>query len=69
MTLKEHIKLIIKAEHWDPFIVLGMHEIESGKKKTIAVRAFMPEADKAWVVDAGKNKSYEMEKTSKAGFF
>ena len=69
MTLKEHIKLIIKAEHWDPFIVMGMHEIESDKKKTIAVRAFMPEADKAWVVDVVQNKSHEMEKTHKAGFF
>ena len=31
MTLKEHIKHIVKAEHWDPFLVLGMHEIESDK--------------------------------------
>jgi len=69
MTLKEHIKLIIKAEHWDPFHALGMHEVRTEGKKAITVRAFMPEADKAWVVDVSKNKSYEMEKTSKAGFF
>ncbi|MCX5718258.1 MAG: 1,4-alpha-glucan branching protein GlgB [Nitrospirae bacterium] len=69
MTLKEHIKLIIKAEHWDPFQTLGMHEVRTDGKKAITVRAFMPEADKAWVVDTGKNKSYEMETTHKAGFF
>jgi len=69
MTIKEHIKLIIKAEHWDPFYALGMHEVRTDDKKAIAVRAFMPEADKAWVVDAVQNKSYEMEKINKAGFF
>jgi len=69
MTLKEHIKLLIKAEHWDPFHALGMHETRTDGKRSIAVRAFMPDADKAWVVDAVKDKFYEMEKTNKAGFF
>lgn len=69
MTLKEHIKFITKAEHWDPFMVLGMHEIESGRKKAIAVRAFLPDADEAWVVDVSDNKAYKMEKTNKSGFF
>ena len=69
MTLKEHIKLIIKAEHWDPFQALGIHEVKTDGKKAVTVRAFMPEADKAWVVDVVQNKSHEMEKTHKAGFF
>ena len=69
MTLKEHIKLIIKAEHWDPFTLLGMHEIGADSKKAITVRAFMPEADEAWVIDISKDKPYKMEKTNKAGFF
>ncbi|MBI3378670.1 MAG: 1,4-alpha-glucan branching protein GlgB [Nitrospirae bacterium] len=69
MTLKEHIKLIIKAEHWDPFQALGMHEVKTGGKKAVTVRAFMPETDRAWVVDVVQNKSHEMEKTHKAGFF
>ncbi|HBU06094.1 MAG TPA: 1,4-alpha-glucan branching enzyme, partial [Nitrospiraceae bacterium] len=69
MTLKEHIKLIIKAEHWDPFQALGIHEVKTDGKKAITVRAFIPEADKAWVVDVVQNKSHEMEKTHKAGFF
>lgn len=69
MTLKAHIKLIIKAEHWDPFVALGMHEIESDGKKMITVRAFMPEAEEAWVIDVNKEKTYKMEKINKAGFF
>ncbi len=68
-SLKEHIKLIIKAEHWDPFVVLGVHEIESAGKKAIVVRAFLIEAEEAWVLDVNKEKTYKMEKTNKAGFF
>jgi len=66
MTFKDHIKLIINAEHWDPFIVLGMHELKAGG---ITVRAFLPDADEAWVIDVNKDKSYRMEKTNKAGLF
>ena len=69
MTIKEHIKLIIKAEHWDSFQALGMHEVKTDGKKAVTVRAFIPEADRAWVVDVVQNKSHEMEKTHKAGFF
>lgn len=69
MTLKEHIKLIVKAEHWDPFVVLGVHEIESAGKKAIVVRAFLPDADEAWVIDVNEEKTYKMEKINKAGFF
>ncbi|MBI4684196.1 MAG: 1,4-alpha-glucan branching protein GlgB [Nitrospirae bacterium] len=67
--MKDHIKLIIKSEHWDPFIVLGMHEKESEGKKHITVRVFMPEADEAWVVDEHKKSAHKMEKINKAGFF
>lgn len=69
MTPKDHIKLIINAEHWDPFIFLGMHQTESGGKNAIVVRSFRPDADEMWVVDTVANKSYKMEKKNKAGIF
>lgn len=69
MIIKEHIKLIVKAEHWDPFVVLGVHEIESAGKKAIVVRAFLPDADEAWVIDVNEENTYKMEKINKAGFF
>jgi 1,4-alpha-glucan branching enzyme len=59
--LKEHIKHIVNANHWDPFQVLGMHIIDGENKRTV-VRAFLPEAQEAWVVDMEKKKSYPMEK-------
>ncbi len=67
--LKEQIKLIINANHWDPFQVLGNHIIEKDGRKSVAVRAFLPEAAMAWVVDIKTNKLFEMGKSHKAGFF
>lgn len=66
--LKEQIKLIINADHWDPFRVLGIHIIDSENKRA-AVRAFLPETQEAWVVDLEAKKSYTMEKIHEAGFF
>ena len=48
----EDINLLIHANHWNPFTILGPHEVEQpGGKRAIAIRAFLPEAKNAWVVD------------------
>jgi len=67
--LKEQIKLIVGAKHWDPFQVLGMHIAETDGRKQIVVRAFLPEAETASVIDIRARKSYSMVKLHKAGFF
>ena len=73
----EQIKLILKANHWDPFQVLGNHVIEKNGKQLVAIRAFLPEAEEAWIIRGsavGRQKSdsakkYAMQKIHKAGFF
>ncbi|MBI5050804.1 MAG: 1,4-alpha-glucan branching protein GlgB [Nitrospirae bacterium] len=40
----------MNAEHWDPFQILGPHPVKVGSKKTITVRAFLPEAKEAFVM-------------------
>ncbi len=67
--LKDQIKLIINANHWDPFQVLGIHIIKKEGKKAVTVRAFLPEAKEAWVVDVNTKELYQMEKIHKSGFF
>ena len=67
--LKNQIKLIVNADHRDPFQVLGNHVITQEGKKAVAVRAFLPEAAEARVVDIWTKKLYPMEKIHKAGFF
>src|SRR4030042_270031 len=79
--LKEQIKLIVNANHWDPFQVLGNHIIEKEGRKAVAIRTFLPEVEKAWIIQAkskeqgAKDKISEEEKTNQmrkihmAGFF
>lgn len=67
--LKEQIKLIVNANHWDPFQVLGNHIVEKEGTKSVAIRAFLPEAEEAWVIDLHTKKMYLMEKLHAAGFF
>ena len=48
---QDDLDLLIHANHWNPFGVLGQHEIAAGGAKGRMVRAFLPEARRAWVVD------------------
>lgn len=62
-ALQEDVELIVRAEHFDPFRILGMHRVEGG----IVVRAFLPEARQAWVV-TGK-EAQPLERIHPEGFF
>ena len=68
-NLKDQIKLIVQAGHWDPFQVLGNHMVKKDRKKAVAIRAFLPEAKEAWVIDLKLKKLYQMERIHRDGFF
>ncbi|MGA9926312.1 MAG: hypothetical protein WBQ29_23140, partial [Isosphaeraceae bacterium] len=53
VTSQADIELTIHASHWNPFTVLGLHELPGGtdRLKKWVIRAFLPEARTAWVVD------------------
>ena len=73
-TSDAEIELIVHANHWDPFSVLGIHELPEGPggKKAWIIRAFMPEAASAWVVDLLKGEPgtlVPMKKIHPDGFF
>ena len=62
------LDLIVHSAHWDPFGVLGEHPAGDGR----VIRAFLPEARKAWVVDltdGDPGKRVEMERVHPDGFF
>ena len=43
---------ILYNDHHDPYVVLGAHTIERpGQKPAVAVRAFLPGAEEAWVTE------------------
>jgi len=73
-TSQSEIDLIAHASYWNPFSVLGIHELATSAAglKTWVVRAFLPEARNAWVVDLSRGEPGElvpMERIHPDGFF
>lgn len=69
-NLNKDLELILHAEHHDPFSYLGMHPIWFQGKSVIVVRAFLPEAEDATVIDAGRpDVVYPMNKRHSDGIF
>ena len=72
ITSPEDINLIVHSAHWDPFGILGPHEATVNGAKALVIRAFLPEAGKAWVVDLTKGEPgvrVPMEKLHGDGFY
>ena len=74
VTSQADIDLTIHASHWNPFTVLGLHEIPGGADglKEWVIRAFLPEARVAWVVDLLQGEPGElvpMERLHPDGLF
>jgi len=64
------IDRIVNTDHFDPFQLLGMHEIEIDGTKNVCVRAFLPDAREAFVFEVAKPKNrYQMNKVDDRGFF
>jgi 1,4-alpha-glucan branching enzyme len=68
----EEVRLIVVAEHSDPFHVLGAHPVTADGKPGVAIRAFLPEAARAWVVREGVGGASErvlpLERVGAQGF-
>lgn len=66
----DQVNRILDSEHHDPFQVLGAHEVQVGSKKAIAIRAFLPEAKEAFVLEGEDlNNEYPMHRVHPKGFF
>jgi len=60
---------IIHGYHENPFDVLGPHEIEADGRRGIAVRAFLPDAQRAWVLDPTHGQTRPMRRIHPAGLY
>jgi len=63
------VNLIIEARHMDPHSILGLHEVESNDTKTLAIRAFIPDAKAVTCIDIKDGKRYALERLHVSGFF
>jgi 1,4-alpha-glucan branching enzyme len=66
----EEIAQILRAEHGDPFHILGIHPVELHGKPAVAIRAFLPRTHNAWVVRGpGADDVVPMQRIHAEGFF
>ncbi len=66
----EDIERVVRAEHWDPFQVLGPHPLDRNGERGTVVRAFLPEALEAMLLpDGPKAKSVSMAAVHPSGVF
>ncbi len=64
----EEFDRIVSVRHHDPFQVLGAHVIERGGRPMVAVRAFLPQAERVWVLPQG-GEPQEMTRRAGSDFF
>ena len=68
----DDVAKIVNTDHYDPYTVLGAHILEVKGKKGVAIRAFLPDAESAEVVEfKGEAESavHPMMAVGDAGFF
>ncbi|QDU96054.1 1,4-alpha-glucan branching protein GlgB [Lignipirellula cremea] len=63
------VRALMEGRHGDPGSVLGPHEIDCGDGKAMAVRAFFPETQQAWILDAPSDPPRAMRKIHPAGLY
>jgi 1,4-alpha-glucan branching enzyme len=63
------IELLVRAEHSDPFRVLGPHAVESGGKRTIVIRTLQPHAASVAVLWGKARKSYAAARIHPDGLY
>ncbi len=63
------LERIVRAEHHDPFEVLGCHPVKLGRRKACAVRAFDPTAVSITVVPRDGAPRVPMDRLHEDGFF
>ncbi|MGD1904599.1 MAG: 1,4-alpha-glucan branching enzyme [Leptolyngbyaceae cyanobacterium] len=65
----EQINRIVWNQHHNPFEVLGPHMIQQDGKTIWAVRAYLPNAEAAWVILPEDRQEYAMESGHEPHFF
>jgi 1,4-alpha-glucan branching enzyme len=68
--LSEHIDRLLRAEHWDPFVLLGPHPVPAEGKPATVVRAFLPDAAQVTVLtEEPEQLSSSMKQIHRDGLF
>ncbi len=65
----EKIRAFLDGRYENPFDILGPHEIDDAGRRALAVRAYLPGTQQAWVVHPKHNSSQPMRRIHPAGLY
>jgi 1,4-alpha-glucan branching enzyme len=65
----ESVGALVEGRHENPFELLGPHEVRTDQGRALAVRAYLPGAPQAWVVDPGRAAQRPMRRIHPAGLY
>ena len=65
----EKVRALLEGRYENPFDILGPHEIDDAGRRALAVRAYLPDTQQAWVVHPKHNSSQPMRRIHPAGLY
>lgn len=65
----ESVGALVEGVHEDPFQLLGPHPVEQDGRQALAVRAYLPDRQRVWVLDPAQQTSHPMRRIHPAGVF
>ncbi len=68
-VLLDKVGLLVDGRYENPFELLGPHEVEVSGRKALAVRAYLPQTEQAWVLDGRHEITRPMRRIHPAGLF
>ena len=68
-VLLDKVGQLVDGHYENPFELLGPHEVEVSGRKALAVRAYLPQTEQAWVVDGAHEITRPMRRIHPAGLF
>ncbi len=73
-SVRTHVTLdsmgaLVEGVHNNPFELLGPHPIQQDGRSALAVRAYLPDTQQAWVLDPAHAESRPMRRIHPAGLF
>ena len=68
-VLLDKVGQLVDGRYENPFELLGPHEVEVSGRKALAVRAYLPHTEQAWVLDGAHEVTRPMRRIHPAGLF
>ncbi len=68
-TFTCNVEALVHGRSSSPFDLLGPHEVRHNGQDAVAIRAFLPGSDKAWIVDQAHGESRRMQQIHPEGLY